>query len=70
MTCPWKFLGPTAESTTPKVANSSDKLNLEAVAATHVPVNTTNNVPDTVFSVLEQEQPLVSDMALAFGKFL
>jgi len=40
------------------------------VAATHVPVNTTNNVPDTVFSVLEQEQPLVSDMALAFGKFL
>jgi hypothetical protein len=64
MTCPWKFLGPTAESTASKVTNSSNKLNLEVVAAAPVPVNTTNNVPDTVFSVLEQEQPLASVMAL------
>jgi hypothetical protein len=41
-----------------------DKLNLEAVPAAPVPVNTTDNVPDTVLSVLEQEQPLASDMAL------
>ena len=41
-----------------------DKLNIEAVLAAPVPVNTTDYVPDIVFSVLEKEQPLVSDMAM------
>jgi hypothetical protein len=34
----------------------ADKQNLEAVPATPVPMNTKNNVPDMVFSVLEREQ--------------